>query len=305
MNMDIVIVADRLPDLGEYLYGSQLHFVPGGNGLNQAVAAARLGGKVSLTGFVGQDAFGRVLTNFAKSEDVETKDVRIIENTHSSTVIYLLTGTAERHIVFTGSSMKASIKDLPDLQFSSSDIVISQLAIPQDVIYHAFEKAKAAGAKTLLNLFPNYEVSKELLGMCDYLVLNEVELAFRSGHKEYVSMQHKDLRMDPSTVMRHVKEMRTSGSQTVITTLADRGVIGIRDNEMTSVNGIKVDLVDATGAGDCFIGAFAAGLAEKRSFKESLEFANCAAAISVQKVGASVSYPDRNEVDALMKEQYI
>jgi len=299
LNMDIVTVADRLPDVGEYVYGSGLHFIPGGNGLNQAVAAARLGSQVQIAGYVGEDDFGRAMASFLKDEKVDTRYLKVIRGAHSGTLLYMITGKVERHVVFPGSNMKATVSDMPEMGILASDIVVSQLTIPQEITYSIFKKAKRSGARTILNLFPNNEVSNDLLDLCDYVILNEVELAFRTGSKQFASSQHKDLQMDSATVMKHVKKIRTRSDQTIITTLADRGAIGIRGDELTVVKGIKVNFVDATGAGDCFLGAFATALAEGKGFRESLEFANCAAALSVQKIGATTSFPSRNEVDAL------
>lgn len=104
LNMDIVAVAKSLPGLGEYMYGEQLHFVKGGNGLNVSVAAARVGGIVSMIGFVGDDSFGNELFNFLKGEGVDVNHIRTVKNQRSGTVLFLLTGTEERHVVFPGAT---------------------------------------------------------------------------------------------------------------------------------------------------------------------------------------------------------
>ncbi len=301
--IDIVTVTDELPGAGEYAYASKLQFVVGGNGLNQAVAAARLGGDSQLVGFIGKDSFGSDVTNFLKSENVDTIYLRTSKSHHTGTIVYLIADNVERHIVFTGSNMKASVNDLPEIDISSSDIVAASLTVPHGVIYSAFKKAKKASAKTILNLFPNYDVSKRLLELCDYIILNEVELAFRSGRKDLIRAHHKDMKMDPKTILALAKKIKARPDQVIITTLAQRGLIGIRDDNITIVNGIKVKFVDAIGAGDCLLGAFATGITEGMGFGEALRFANCAAAISVQKIGATTSFPKRKEVDALLKKQ--
>ena len=303
MNMDIVVEAKEMPGIGEYAYGDALHFVHGGNGLNQAVAAARLGSNVEMMGFIGDDAFGKELVQFLNKEHVNSSKVRTIKDTNSGSVLFLLTNKVERHVVLPGSNLKAGVEDLPKPEFLKSDIVISQLTIQQRVIENVFGNAKKAGAITILNLFPNYDVTKKVLELSDYIILNEVELAFRTGDTEFVKAQHKDLQMDSAAVLRRVKQFRTNDKQTLIVTLAERGVIGIKGNEITKVDGIKVKFVDATGAGDCFLGAFVTGLAEKMPFKNALEFANCAAALSVQKVGATTSFPRREDVENLAKRQ--
>ncbi|MDE1834473.1 MAG: hypothetical protein KGH64_03995, partial [Candidatus Micrarchaeota archaeon] len=258
--MDIVAVAKDLPGKGEYVYGSELHFVPGGNGLNTAVAAARLGTNVKFVGFLGNDDLGKRLSGFLKKENVDTTQVQILGNAQSGVVLSSLSSKEERHIVFPGSNLSASADMLPNFDISPSDIVLSQLTINQDIIRRAFEKAKKAGAKTVLNLFPNYELVDGLIGLSDYVILNEVELAFRTGDTDFANARHKDLHMDYQTIGKRVRQIRASDGQTIIVTLAERGLIAIKGDGQTIVNGIKVKLVDATGAGDCFMGAFAIGL---------------------------------------------
>ncbi|MEM3839475.1 MAG: ribokinase [Candidatus Micrarchaeaceae archaeon] len=300
INMDLVVEADKAPGIGEYTYGKALHFIPGGNGMNQAVAARRLDADVQLVGFVGEDVIGKELIWAIQQEDIGTENIKALKNSHSGSVLYLIANKEERHVVIPGSNMKCTVKDLPYIEFSVSDIVISQLTLPQPVIIHVFKKAKQAGAATIINLFPNYAVKKEILMLSDFVVLNEVELAFRTGSSEYANAQHKDLQMDPGTVLRLAKKLRAREDQVIIVTLAERGVIGIIGDEITQVKGLKVKFVDATGAGDCFIGAFATAIAEDMSFSDALKFANCAAALSVQKMGSTTSFPMRKKVEQVI-----
>ncbi len=301
INMDIFAEAERLPGAGEYVYGKALQFIPGGNGLNQAIAARRLEADIDLVGFVGDDGIGKEILWFLNQEDLKTENIKVLKGTHTGSVLYLLAERVERHVVLPGCNLKCKAKDLPYLEFNESDIVVSQLTISQDVIEHVFKNAKKSDATTIINLFPEYEVSKRLMMLSDFIVLNEVELAFRTGDKEYKMAHYKDLQMDPGTILKRAEKLKVRDDQVVIVTLADRGVVGIANGQITQIKGIKVKFADATGAGDCFIGAFATALSEEMDFKESLEFANCAAALSVQKVGTTTSFPRRNEVNPLFK----
>lgn len=300
MNMDIVAESDEMPGIGEYVYGKKLHFIAGGNGLNQAVAAARLGGNVSCIGFVGDDGFGKELVAFLKNEKVNTNHVSTIRDINSGSVLFLLINKEERHVVLPGSNMKAQAGSVENIEILPTDIVTSVLTVSQEVIAALFNKAREVGAKTLLNVFPNNEIMPGLLELADYVVLNEVELAFRTGDTAFVKKQHKDLHMSGEEILRLVKRFRARENQTVIVTLAERGAAGISGESITWVDGIKVGFVDATGAGDCFLGAFATALSEGKGFKEAMEFANAAAAISVQTVGATTSFPRRDAVDSLI-----
>lgn len=299
--MDVVAVSDDLPGIGEYVYGSQLKFIPGGNGLNQAVVAARLGANAHFAGFIGDDFLGIELESFMRNEGVDTSNVTTVKGAHSGVIVYILSGTAERHLVYPGSNMEAEPQDMKDFEILPTDIVISQLAISQKIIERVFRKAWKAGAMTMLNLFPNYEVSKEVLGLSSHVILNEVELAFRVGAKEFVRAQHRDLKLTPDEILEKVRKIRNRTNQTFIVTVAERGAVGIVGNEITAVKGMKVKLVDATGAGDCFLGSFATATAEGMNFADALKFANCAAAISVQTIGTTTSFPKREAVDRLLK----
>jgi ribokinase len=300
MNMDIVAEAGEMPGIGEYIYGKRLHFIAGGNGLNQAVAAARLGGSVSCIGFVGDDGFGKELVAFLKNEKVDTRHVSTIRDINSGSVLYLLVNKEERHVVFTGGNMKAEAGAVENIEILPSDIVTSVLTVSQEVISVLFSKAREVGAKTILNVFPNDDIMDGLLELADYVILNEVELAFRTGDTEFAKKQHKDLHMGGDEILKLVKRFRAREDQTVIVTLAERGAAGISGESITWVEGRRVKFVDATGAGDCFLGAFATALSEGKNFKDAMEFANAAAAISVQTIGATTSFPGREEVNSLI-----
>lgn len=302
LNMDITVVSKDLPGPGEYIYGEELAFIIGGNGLNQGVAGSRLGSSVQVVGFIGDDYFGRSFIDFLKEERIDTKYISTLKSSQSGTIVYYLANKVERHTVFPGSNMNASVSDLPDVEISSSDIVAASLTVKPEVIRALFKKAKAAGARTILNPFPNYDLPNDILELSDYVILNEVELAYRSGDKEFSMAQHKDLLMNPEEVLERVKRIRKREDQTIIVTLAERGVIGIKGNDLTIVKGIKVKFADATGAGDCFLGSFATGLTEGKDFRGALQLANCAAAISVQKIGATTSFPNRAQVDSFLKK---
>ena len=236
-------------------------------------------------------------------EKVDTAHVKALAHSRSGTVIYLLSAGVERHVVYPGANMAANPSDLPEVLISSSDIVIASLTVQQTIIEELFAKAKKAGAKTILNPFPENELSRRVLELSDYLILNEVELAYRSGDKELAMSHHKDMRMTPEMILQKAKKVRARNDQVIVTTLADRGAIGTIGEKQTAVAGIKVKFADATGAGDCFLGSFAAALSEGKDFKRALEFANCAAAISVQTIGTTTSFPKRKDVDELAKKQ--
>ena len=294
INMDIVVLADRHPKPGETVAGNDIHFIPGGKGANQAVAASRLGGFVSLVGKVGNDAFGEKLRAFLKNEKLDLNGLTISADFPTGTALIVVDQRSENTIVVVpGCNSELSVTDVDSVHLTGNDIVVSQFEIPQAIITELFKRANQARATTVLNPAPAAYCSAELLARTDHLIVNETELAFLTG-----SIRGSD---DIHALAAEARKLRTRSGQIIIVTLGAGGVISISDNDLIEVEGHKVDAIDTTAAGDCFIGAFAVALSESMSITAALEFANTAAAISVQRLGASSSLPLRTEVETFLR----
>ncbi len=291
--MDVVVLTPNHPRPGETIFGSDVKFIPGGKGANQAVAASRLTDGVVLVGKLGEDAFGASLAEFLAREALELQVDRV---THAPTGTALITvdDRAENSIiVVSGSNMELTPKDIDRLSISAGDILISVFEIPQETIKAAFEKARQVGARTILNPAPAVPFIPGLLYLCDYLVVNETELAFFAGEDLVVD--------DQAAIQRQLEKMRAREDQAVIVTLGSEGAACLENGDFFLVPGRRVDAVDATGAGDCFVGALGAGLKEDSALSDAVSFANTAASLSVQKLGASSSLPYRRDVDAALQ----
>jgi len=293
INMDIVARMEKLPRPGETVFGTDLHYIPGGKGSNQAVAASRLGGSTYLIGKLGRDSFGKDLANFLEGEQIN-RDFLFWSETHPTGVALInLDQESENSItVVSGSNFQLKEKDLEQVVVEDGCVVVSVFEIPQPTILDLFEKANRVGAKTILNPAPAKPFIDGLLKTVDYLIVNETELAFFSGTDEVTE--------DLGKIVKNAKDLRMRPDQVIIVTLGSNGAICICDKEAIQVDGIKVDAVDTTGAGDCFTGAFAVAISEQKTIKEALDFANTAASLSVQKLGASTSMPDRAQVDVVL-----
>lgn len=295
INMDIVAQTDRHPRPGETVVGKDLHFVPGGKGANQAVAASRLGGDVGFIGKVGEDSFGETLLSFLKGESLELRGVTASSEAPTGTALIVVDQDSENSIVVVpGCNAKLAMADLDAIPLTGAEIVVSQFEIPQPVIQELFSRAHSARALTILNPAPAASTSKNLLALTDFLVVNETELAF-FARSEVIADNTRSL-------VAQARGIRTDDRQVVVVTLGSKGAICLLGEEVIEIPGHKVSAVDTTGAGDCFVGALAVALSEKRDVSNALRFANASAAISVQRLGASVSLPYRSEVDALLKE---
>lgn len=290
INMDVVVRAERHPQLGETIFGQDVNFIPGGKGANQAVAAQRLGGDVMLVGRLGDDAFGHSLHEFLQSEDMDISHVKLLPDSATGTALITVNTSSENTIVVVSGANKAlQVADIEALTIASDDIIVSQFEVPQVVIRALFKKARAVGAYTILNAAPAEPFVDGLSEVISHLVVNETELAF---------LTEQSISDDLDTLAKMMQSLRAYPEQTIILTLGKAGALCLAGDEVIRVEGYPVDAVDTTGAGDCFVGALSVALSEKTPLEPALGFANQAASLSVQKLGATASMPYRSELDA-------
>lgn len=293
INMDVVATADRHPKVGETVAGKQVLYFPGGKGANQAVAASRLGAKTTLIGRLGTDAFGAELRTFLAVQGIDAGSIKETPQTHTGTAIITVAASDNTIVVIPGSNALVGVDDVADAPLAKGDIAVSQFEIPLPTIAAFFQRAHAAGATTLLNPAPAQKMSPELLALVDILVLNETELGFLAG----MELSDSD---ETAKIIAVARELRARQDQTICVTLGKRGVLALAASEEFAVPGRVVKAVDTTGAGDCFVGALASQLADGVALRAALTFANAAASISVQRMGAGPSMPTAAEVAAVL-----
>lgn len=293
INMDVVATADRHPKVGETVAGKQVLYFPGGKGANQAVAASRLGAKTTLIGRLGSDAFGAELRTFLAAQGIDPGSIKQTPETHTGTAIITVAASDNTIVVIPGSNALVSPDDVADAPLAMGDVAVSQFEIPLPTIAAFFQRAHAAGATTLLNPAPAQKMSPELLALVDILVLNETELGFLAG----VELSDSD---ETAKIIAVARKLQARQDQTICVTLGRRGVLALAASEEFAVPGRSVKAVDTTGAGDCFVGALASQLADGVALRAALTFANAAASISVQRMGAGPSMPTAAEVAAVL-----
>jgi ribokinase len=192
-----------------------------------------------------------------------------------------------------GANALVSADDVGAPVFAKGDVAVSQFEIPLPTIAAFFKRARDAGATTILNPAPAKMFGPELLDLVDILVLNETELGFLTGSE----LRETD---EPARFVEAARSLRTSSDRMICVTLGKRGVLALAGREELSVAGRAVKAIDTTGAGDCFVGALAAQLADGAALRAALAFANAAASISVQRRGAGPSMPTAAEVAAVL-----
>jgi len=281
---DVVALTDRHPQAGETVMGVSVHHFPGGKGANQAIAAARAGAETVMAGRIGDDDIGRMQRALFKSLNIDASNVKVDPSASTHTAVIVVDAQGENRIVVVpGASGLVTPTDVSWLSLKPNDILVAQFETPQDATLAAFLRAHSTGARTVLNAAPAQPVIPGLLECTDILVVNETEAAALSG---------RALSADASTddVIDAARSLRRQG-QIIVVTMGARGAIAVSDKDLITVSGHPVEAVDTTGAGDCFVGYLAASLAAGEALEQAMELANRAGAVCVQTLGAGISMP--------------
>jgi ribokinase len=290
INMDVIATAERHPRVGETVAGSAVLYFPGGKGANQAVAAAKLGAQTTLIGRVGQDAFGAELRTFLEQQGIDLSFVKGAAGAHTGTAIITLANADNTIVVVPGANAAVEAEDVTAPGLAAGDVAVSQFEIPLPTITSFFKRARGVGATTILNPAPAVQFTAELLNLVDILILNETELGLLTSTELRDTDGH-------AKIIDAARALQTNGNQVVCVTLGRRGAVALIAAEPVIVPGREVSAVDTTGAGDCFVGAVAALLAERKPLRGALDYANIAASICVQRMGAAPSMPTRAELE--------
>ncbi|MDI1284998.1 MAG: ribokinase [Reyranella sp.] len=290
LNMDVVVQSARRPAAGETLLGGKVSFLPGGKGLNQAIAAVRLGAATAMIGAVGKDAFADALRSFLADSDVDSSGVREIDGPATGVALIQVAGGDNAITVASGANLHlttAMVRDAP----RRDEVWVAQFETPLATTEEILARAHAAGARTILNLAPFMRHPARLLKSVDVAVLNEIELSQATG-------TDLDAASAQQEIVAACEKLRRKGARTVVATLGRRGAVVVTAEGAARIAGFKAPVVDTTGAGDCFVGALAARLAAGASPAEAARYANAAAACSVERLGAAPSMPTAKEVAA-------
>lgn len=278
MSIDLVTRVSRRPQKGETILGESFFMTEGGKGANQAVSASRLGASVHMVGCVGSDTFGeRILTNL-KANNIFVENVETIPHFASGIAQIMLSEEDNSIVVVPGANFKVSINQVEKViqHMRNDSIVVLQNEIPKEVVEYIIERCYQRQITTIYNPAPSVAIDSEYFQKVSYFTPNETEVIDLFGAT--------------------YEDVIVSYKNKMIVTLGSDGVI-YYDESLKKIPGLKVDVVDTTGAGDTFNGAFAVALSEGKSLNEALCFSNKAASISVQALGAQGGMPWRKEVD--------
>ena len=275
INMDLTAKTDRHPGKGETVSGWDLQYVPGGKGANQAVAAARLGGCVMMFGCVGEDAFAdRLIQNLTRN-GVDTTYVRKINGVSSGIAMITVAENDNSIVVIPGANHCVTPDYLEEVKAAvlEADIIVLQNEIPQETVLAAIDLADCAGKTVIYNPAPVVPLAGEVMEKISYLTPNEHETAL-------LFASEKDL-----------SSLLESQGGKLIVTLGEEGAAAWENGEVLRIPARPAKVVDTTGAGDTFNGAFAYALANDYPLEKALRFANAAASLSTEGFGAQGGMP--------------
>lgn len=293
LNMDLVARAPRLPRPGETLAGHAFAQVAGGKGGNQAVAAARLGAKVAMLGCVGADTNGAQLRAGLEAEGIDCAALDTSPTAPTGVALIVVDdGSQNAIVIVAGSNGEVTPASIVrhEAVLAAADVVICQLETPNPTVEAALATARRLGKTTILNPAPaTGPLPSAWFPLIDYLIPNELEAATLSGLPV----------ASAADAAIAAAALRDAGARNVIVTLGAQGVyVALERGEAVHYPAPRVDAIDTTGAGDTFIGGFAAQLAGGAPVDDAIRFAQRAAAISVTRAGAQPSIPTRAELDA-------
>jgi ribokinase len=292
-NTDMIIKTNKIPKPGETVIGGKFYKAAGGKGANQATAAARAGGNVAFVAKVGNDLFGNEAIMGFKNDGINIDYLNKDSEEASGIALILVDSIGENSIaVASGANLNLLESDIKKAQeeISHAAVLLMQLEIPIETVEAAAKIACATGAKVILNPAPAQALSDDLLKCISILTPNESEAELLTG----VEVNNEN------DAKKAAKILLEKGVELVIITLGASGALAATKEESKLIPGFKVDAIDTTAAGDVFNGALAVAISENKELHDSIRFAHAAAAISVTKIGAQPSAPNRSEIEEML-----
>jgi ribokinase len=284
-NTDMVVYCDRLPHPGETVLGGQFHMFGGGKGANQAVAAARAGGAITFLGAYGPDAFGTDARNRLAKEGINVDHFQCVQNMPSGIALILVDGVTRENLIAVAKSANEAVDSAMVSAarpvFESVAAVISQLEIRDGAIEAVARLCHELGKPFVLNPAPSRTLPKRIYESLHVIVVNEHEARDITGQED---------------IRGAIRQLHGFGCKNVVVTLGAEGVMFSEGQTVEFIAAPKVQAVDTTGAGDCFVGWLGVGVAEGFSLRAATERACKAASIKVTRAGAQEGMPYRHEV---------
>ena len=292
LNIDLVVRVKSLPAPGETVLGPSYDVVAGGKGANQALAAARAGAAVAMLGAVGKDAFGEIALAELGVAGVDLAGVARKGPRTGAAFITVDRKGENEIVVASGANLKTRQSQVPDAALGTATLVVLQMEVPVRENWALARRARARGARVLLNAAPAQPLPAEALTSLDWLVANEIEIAAIAGAAGH---GHEDPRAAGAA-------LAAATGIAVVVTLGSQGAVAYAGGEAWEIGALPVTPVDSTAAGDAFVGTLAAALDAGAALPAALRRASVAGALACLVGGAQPSLPSRAAVDARLKQ---
>jgi ribokinase len=294
INTDLVANVDRAPEAGETITGKSFSIHSGGKGANQAVAVARSGAEALMLGGVGCDDFGRARMTDLQMDGVDTSWIATLDNVSSGVALIVVESSGENRISYIPA---ATLVVSPDhcrqaVEAVQPAMVLSANELSPDCLKVLFTWAQDHGVHVVFNAAPFSQEAIGLLPHVDVLIVNQGEAAALQG-----------MGAAGKTPAELAQGLRETGAKDIVITLGEDGAYAMHGDESFSEPAIEIDVVDTTGAGDTFCGAFAARLLEGASFRDAVRYANVAGGIATTRPGAQSSIPTLDEIQSALALQ--
>jgi ribokinase len=308
VNIDLVVVSERLPQPGETVTGGRFAQHDGGKGGNQAVAAARLGAAATLVAAIGEDAFGERARAALEAERVGTGELRV-DHSEPTGVALVLVDAAGENLISVAPGANAALtpahvrESFGRLAVAAGDVVLAGHEVPTETAREALRLGGAAGARTILNPAPAGGIDRSVFGFADVVTPNRQELAVLATAEGRRIGRRGPAPSDPVAAARTLLERNAEGdgAGAILVSLGRAGAVLVRrDAGPLEIPAPPVKAVDTVGAGDALNGALAAGLAEGLPLEEAARRAVNAASLSVAKPGARGGLPTKDELERFL-----
>jgi ribokinase len=288
INLDLVGSVERLPRAGETLRGKSFSMSPGGKGANQALAARRAGAAVAMVGVVGRDPFAEAALSLLRADSVDLANVRVVSAATGVALIHVDDQGENAITVIAGVNAEATADQVPDEALEASTIVVMQLETPLSQVVALAARARARGARVILNAAPTAPLPTELLDHVDVLIVNETEAQTLAGV----------LRL-PTDPQQFVTQYRARFRADAIVSLGAQGLVASADAAAIELAAPEVNVVDTVGAGDALVGALAAALDRGAPWIRALKEGVAAGSLACTQSGAQSSLPRQATITAL------
>jgi|TARA_R110000744_G_scaffold68635_1_gene139600 ribokinase len=287
VNIDIEMRVQRLPRPGETLLTRDYLMTPGGKGANQALAAARGGAEVHLIGMVGNDNFGSFALDLLNEQGVDVANVGEAVDQHTGCATIWVDDSGENSIIVgAGANMATTASQVPDAVLNESTVLLMQMEVSPTENWALVKRAKAQGARILLNVAPAAMVPEEILKAVDYLVVNELE-------GQTVA---KEVGLGVEQATRVPRALASRYGLTCILTLGGAGLLCFGADGGWSIPSLPVAAIDTTAAGDAFVGNLAVALDQGMDIEQALRWGSVGAGLSCTKEGAQSAMPHHDDV---------